>query len=182
VGGTSVTFNTKGTTPTIFVDSDCVPAVNTCVANIIFVSGGSSPAPAAVGFGDVVAGKKFAEVSVVHQVLLSTPSGAYREDEAVVDTSSPTWNAKTDTISVTTTSAGIVTGSATLTGGSPKKTTSPCSYAGKSYTVTSTSTATANYASAAGKAITGHTSLTGNLVAANSKGTGYYGVTTVTAK
>ena len=95
---------------------------------------------------------KTAEVSVLHQILLNAPSGAYRQDEAVVDTSSPTWNAKTKTMSVTTTSSGIITGSAKLTGGSPKKSSAPCSYAGKKYTVTSTTTETANYTSPAGQA------------------------------
>jgi hypothetical protein len=182
VGGTSVAFNAKGTTPTVFVDSGCVPVVNTCFASTILVSGGNASAPAAEGYGEVVAGKKDSQVSVVHQVLLSAPSGAFRDDEGVVDTPYPTWNATTKTVSVTTTSAGIVTGSATLTGGSPKKTSSSCSFAGKSYTLTSTTDETANYASPAGKAITAHTSLSGNLVAPNSKGTGYYEVTTVAAK
>jgi hypothetical protein len=71
VGGKSVTFNAKGTAPTVFVDAGCVPRVDACFASIIFVSGANSPSPAADGFGDVVAGKKFAEASVLRQTLLS---------------------------------------------------------------------------------------------------------------
>ena len=82
-------------------------------------------------------------------------------------------------LSVSTTSSGIVTGSATLSGGKPKTVSYPCSYGGKSYTLTETDDMTANYASPAGEAITGHTSLTGNLAAPSSAKDATYVVTTV---
>jgi hypothetical protein len=182
VGGTSVTFNTKGFTPTVEVTKSCVPSINTCLALTEYVSGATGSAPVADGFTVTDAGKKVAEASVSHQVLLTTPEGVYREDEAVVTTAKQTWDAKTGTLSATSSSDGIVTGSATVSGGSPKKTTTSCSYAGKSYSVTTIFTATANYTSPAGKDMTAHTSLTGNLVALPAKGDSYLSVQTVTAK
>ena len=55
--------------------------------------------------------------------------------------------------------------SATLSGGKSTTTSFPCKYAGKTYTIKNLDNFTANYASPAGKAITGHTSLGSKLVA-----------------
>jgi hypothetical protein len=178
VGGKSVTFNVKGSAPDLMVDSDCVPAIDECLSETTFTSSTTGTKTEAGGLDGTENGVKFDFVLVARKTTLSSPKGAYRTDGAEVDTSPPTWNAKTGVLSVTASSAGIVTGSATMSGGTDKTSTFPCSYGGKSYTMHVTSNTTANYSSPAGKAITGHTSLTGNLVAAAAKGTGLIGIET----
>ena len=180
VGGSSVAFTAKGSSPEVLVDSGCVPPENDCTAATVFSSGATGATTEAGGFAGTESGKKFNFVSVARKVTLTSPKGAYRIDTALdLNTSPPSWNPKTDVLSVSTTSSGIVTGSATLSGGKPKTVSYPCSYAGKSYTITETEDTTANYASPAGEAITGHTSLTGNLAAPASAKDATYVVTTV---
>jgi len=178
VGGKSVKFNVKGSAPDMAVDSDCVAPVDECLTQTSFSSATSGKKAEAAGLHGTEDGIKFDFVTVARKKTLSSPTGAYRIDDAEVDVSPPSWNAKTGVLSVTTSSAGIVTGSATLSGGTLKKTTFPCTYAGKSYTVKVTTNTTANYSSPAGKNITAHTSLTGNLVAKPTKGTGVIDIET----
>jgi hypothetical protein len=180
VGGSSLTFTAKGSSPEVLVDSGCVPPEDGCTAATLFISGATGATTEAAGFAGTESGKKFNFVSVTRKVTLTSPKGAYRIDTALdLATSAPSWNPKTDVLSVSTTSSGIVTGSATLSGGKPKTVSYPCSYGGKSYTLTETDDMTANYASPAGEAITGHTSLTGNLAAPSSAKDATYVVTTV---
>jgi hypothetical protein len=180
VGGSSLTFTAKGSSPEVLVDSGCVPPEDGCTAATLFISGATGATTEAAGFAGTESGKKFNFVSVTRKVTLTSPKGAYRIDTALdLATSAPSWNPKTDVLSVSTTSSGIVTGSATLSGGKPKTVSYPCSYGGKSYTITETDDMTANYASPAGEAITGHTSLTGNLAAPSSAKDATYVVTTV---
>lgn len=179
VGGKSVKFNVKGSAPEILVDSSCVAPIDECLAAISFSSSTTGKKVEAAGLDGTEDGTKVDFVTVARKKTLSSPKGAMRTDYADVDTSPPSWNAKTGVLSVTTSSAGIVTGSATLSGGTVKTSTFPCSYAGKSYTVHVTQNTTANYASPAGQAITAHTSLTGKLVAAATKGAGVIEILTV---
>jgi hypothetical protein len=165
VGGKSVTFNAKGSSPHVLVDSACVPVVNECLPEISFSSAVNGAKPEAAGVDGTEEGIKTVAVAVASKTTLTSPKGSYRIDDAEVDTSPPIWNAKTGVLSVTTTSAGIVTGSATVSGGTVKNSTFPCSYKGVVYTMHLSSDTTANYTSPAGKDITAHTSLTGNLVA-----------------
>jgi hypothetical protein len=179
VGGKSVKFNVKGSAPHMLVDSDCVAPVDECLAATSFSSSTTGKKAEAAGLDGTEDGTKVDFVLVAKKVTLSSPKGAIRTDGADVDVSPPSWNAKTGVLSVTTSSAGIVTGSATLSGGTLKKTTFPCTYAGKSYTVHVTTNTTADYSSPAGKNITAHTSLSGNLVAKATKGTGVIDIETV---
>jgi hypothetical protein len=65
---------------------------------------------------------------------------------------------------VSSSSAGIVTGSATVSGGAPRTVTETCVFDKKSYKLSSTRNSTpATYTSAAGKELVGHTLLGGNL-------------------
>ena len=163
VGGKSVTLKGEAT-----VDSDCVVSTNDCIASTLFDSGASGGPIQAVGLSEPTAGKTFDFVSVLRELALTSPKGATRSDIALVQAPLATWNPKTGVLSVTSTSAGIVTGSATLSGGTSKTSSFPCTYAGKKYTIKNTENFTAKYASPAGKAITGHTSLGGALVAPSS--------------
>ena len=163
VGGKSVTLKGEAT-----VDSDCVVNTNDCIASTLFDSGASGGPIQAVGLSEPTAGKTFDFVSVLRELALTSPKGATRSDIALVQAPLATWNPKTGVLSVTSTSAGIVTGSATLSGGTSKTSSFPCTYAGKKYTIKNTENFTAKYASPAGKAITGHTSLGGALVAPSS--------------
>ena len=179
VGGTSLKFTATGFSPEVLVDKSCVPVTDDCVASLFFSSGVTAATPEAAGLNGTVSGKKFDFVTVAQKVTLAKPTGAYRVDDGVVDAPPATYNSKTSKLSVTTTSAGMVTGLATLSGGKPQTTSFPCSFGGKNYTVTATQDTTASYASKSGQAITAHTSLTGNLVAPNSTSGPTYVVETV---
>jgi hypothetical protein len=178
VGGASVTFNFKESAPHMLVDSGCVAPLDECLAETSFSSSTTGTKPEAGGLEGTEDGTKVDFVLVARKKTLSSPKGAFRTDDAEIDTSPPSWNAKTGVLSVTTSSAGIVTGSATLSGGTVKTTTFPCTFGGKSYTMHVTQNTTANYSSPAGKAITAHTSLTGKLAAAAAKGTGLIDIVT----
>jgi hypothetical protein len=174
VGGKSVKLTASAT-----VDSDCVTNTNDCLDSTLFDSGTSAGPIQAVGLSEPTAGKTFDFVSVLQELNLSSPKGATRSDIALVQAPLATWNSKTGVLSVTSTSAGIVTGSATLSGGKTMTSSTPCTYAGKSYTVKDTENFTATYASPAGQAITGHTSLGGKLVAPSSAKDAEFIVSTV---
>jgi hypothetical protein len=183
VGGTSLKFDATGSTPQIQVDNGCVaPPTDECTNDIIYASGATETTPVSSGDFGPLDGKAYDEVGVERMTDLAKPAGATRGDLAGVTTPAATWNASTHTLSVTTTSAGIVTGSATLTGGKPSTTTSTCTYAGKKYKISSTLDETATYASPSGKAITAHDSLGGNLVVANDTGHAFYDVGTAKAE
>lgn len=179
VGGASVTFNASGSTPEVLVDSDCVVAVDDCLASNFFGSGGAPSTPGAAGINETVGTKNVELVEVFQQVSLTSPAGSDREDIVAIETGTLKWNASKKTLSVTSSTSGIVTGSAKLSGGKPTTTTSPCTFGGKTYTLTTTSNETATYKSPAGSAITGHSSLSGVLTAPTSTKTGEYFVTTV---
>ena len=179
VGGKSLKFTATGFSPEVLVDSSCVPPTDECVASLDFSSGTTAATPEAAGLSGTVAGKSYDFVTVAQRENLTKPNGAYRVDDGVVDAPPSTYNAKTATLTVKTTSAGMVTGSATLSGGTPKTASFPCSYGGKSYTITATQDTTASYASKSGQAVTAHTSLTGNLVAPNAASGALYVIETV---
>ena len=126
-------------------------------------------------------GKQVGEASVDRQVKFSSPKGAARTDLALVQAAAPTYNAKTGVLSVTASSAGLVTGSATLSGGSRKTVTTSCTWKGKTYKIKTTENLTASYASPSGKAITAHTSLTGNLAAPSSATNAIFIISTVSS-
>jgi hypothetical protein len=181
VGGKSLKFTVTGSSPEVLVDSACVPVTNECVALTDFASGQTAATPEAAGLSGTVAGKKYDFVTVAQRVNLAKPTGAYRSDDGLVDAPAAVYNAKAGTLSVKTTSAGMVTGSATLSGGTPKTVSVPCSFGGKNYTITETQDTTAAYTSPSGQAVTAHTSLTGNLVAPDAATGALYIVATVKA-
>jgi hypothetical protein len=178
VGGTSVSF-TVGT-PELVVDSACVvPAtVNPCLASTSFISTLTLGKTIAANLNESLAGTTGNSTEVARSTNLTTPTGSMRVDAADVDTPAATYDATTKVLTVTTTTSGLVTGTATLSGG--KVTVEPpesCSFGGKKYTTTDTVDETAKYASPAGKSIKAKTSLTGTLTAGKSSN-GLYDVET----
>jgi hypothetical protein len=179
VGGKSISFDGAGFTPEVTVDSDCVVNIDECTASTFFVSGTSAGPIEAVGIDETVSGKLLSEVSDIRELKLSTPKGAMRDDITLVQAAPLSWDSKTGVLSATSTSSGIVTGSATLSGGKSTTTSFSCTWKGKTYKVTSLENLTANYASPAGKAITAHNAIGGNVAAPTSaKDAGFF-VTTV---
>jgi hypothetical protein len=177
VGGTSLSFTLA--TPDITVDSACVPpATNDCLASSAFISSTDVTSPLAGGLWGNFGGQSFAAVSVETETALKAPKDATRIDGAEVDAAAPKYDATTKVFSVTTSASGIVTGSATLSGGTVKKVKTTCSFGGKTYKVTASNDQDANYSSPAGKAITADTSLSGTLTVANATGTGDFDIET----
>jgi hypothetical protein len=180
VGGTSVKFTVI--TPTITVDSGCSVVTDSCVASATFISTLSpGKSPFAVNDNESLAGKAGNFVEVGRSTDLKAPAHSSRIDVAAVDSAPATYDSTTKVLSVTTSTAGLVTGSATLSGGTAK--TEPpqsCTFAGKKYTVSVIEDSTAKYASPAGKSISAKTSLTGTLTAPNTSD-GLYEVVTVKA-
>jgi hypothetical protein len=181
VGGKSVTFDASGTKPEVTVNSDCVQNTDECTASTLWGSGSSAGQIEAVGLSETASGKSIGVVGVVREVKLSAPKGATRTDLADAATAAPSYNSGTKVLSVTTTSSGLITGSATLSGGKVATVSEPCTYKGKRDEVKTTENETANYASPAGKAITAHTALTGNLAVPASIKNALFFISTVTS-
>jgi hypothetical protein len=166
VGSSALSFSVGAST--VVTDAECVtPTTEACVATTIWLS--SEPTTETtppVGEGEALTGIT-PETIVSKEVRLAAPKGALRVDGALVDSKKPTWNAKTKVLSITSSTAGIVTGSATMTGGKPKTFHTTCTLAGKTDTVTLIDNEDATYTSAAGSPLTAHTVLTGTLTVAS---------------
>jgi hypothetical protein len=177
VGGSALNF-TVGT-PEIIVDSSCLPPpANECLGLSGFVSGTDTTSTLGAGFWGTIEGVTDDSVDIETQTALSAPANATRLDAAEQDAAAPTYDSKTKVLSVTTSTSGFVTGSATLSGGTTSTTTSTCSFGAKTYTLTATSDSDANYASPAGKAISAKTSLSGTMTVPDSTGVASYEIVT----
>ena len=162
VGGKSLSFGTGGAS-TLTVDNNCTLQVDTCPSASIWGLATQSASLVAAGGTETIDGKNTAEAAVEHLVTLSSPKGASRVDLATVETATPSWNASSHVLSITTASSGLITGSATESGGTPSTTTTKCTWQGKTYTDKTTENFSANWSSPSGKPITAHTALTGTL-------------------
>jgi hypothetical protein len=177
VGGSAVSF-TAGT-PEIIVDSSCSPApANECLGLSGFVSDTDATSTFGAGFWGTEEGVALDSVDIESETALSAPAKATRLDAAEQAAAAPTYDSTTKVLSVTTSTSGFITGSATLSGGTVNTTTSTCSFGGKTYTRTATSDTNADYTSPAGKAISAKTSLSGTLTVPDSTGTASYEVVT----
>ena len=134
--------------------------------------------PDGVGINGEEEGVSFDYVGVDRGVTISKPAGTTREDGASIEKGAMSYNKTTKVFSIGSSSAGTVTGSATLTGGTVKTITTSCTAGGKKVTLTETFDSSAKYTSPSGKSLTAHTSLTGTLTVPSAT-TGAYGVTTI---
>lgn len=181
VGGKSVKFNAKGTSPVVVVDANCQMKVNTCVAQFSFNSPTGPSGVYAAGGVLPVGDKMESALTVSRQVKLSSPANASRVDEAVLLSSKAVnWNAKTHTITASGIAHDVVTGAATVNGGSRRTDTFSCDYSGKKYSVSYLYDENARYWSPPGESLTGHDSIGGALITLQA-GKGNYFVTTVSA-
>ncbi len=174
ISSSSIIFN-EGK-PQVKVDAGCVTPPTPCTGSIIWSSGVNPAVPVASG-GNPGTGSDY--VGVEREVKLSAPAGASRIDIASVVAPAPSWDPTTKILSVTSTASGIVTGSATLSGGTDSTTTSPCTFSGKKYTLTNLVDFSAKYSSPAGHALTAHTVLTPALVAPAPAHPAFYEIETV---
>ena len=172
----------------VTVPGAILTADNSCVTNTqancldqkgLSFASSSSPALFADGFSGYLGSTKSTFVGVSKTTELTAPAEASREDGGFIYTSVPTHAKKV--LSITTSSAGLVTGSATISGGTSKTLSEPCSSSGKSYTVKSVEVENAKYASPAGSPISSTLSLGGLIAAPSPTSTASYVITTVTA-
>lgn len=179
IGSSAMKF--VANSPEVEVDSGCVPkpTAQPCAAGTDFDAIGASSAPGVVAISSGTGSTE--QIAVVRQTDLSAPSGAVRSDQAgLTKAPAPTYSASTKKVSVTTSSSGIVTGSATLSGGKQSTSKSTCKSGGVTYTLTDLSDPSATYASPSGKALAAHTSLTGVFSAPAKIADAEYDVTTRT--
>jgi len=174
VGGTSLHF--RLTTPRILEDFACIPPVNQCVGEVVFTAGSLKPGSVLIAGGqETVFDKTFDYVGLSRTTSLKAPKGANRTDVALLEGRSASYDAATKVLSVTTASSGLVTGSATLSGGKVTTLSSACTYKGQHYTTTTNFDETATYEGS----IKAKTLLAGTLRAPTS-GAGRYEVETAT--
>jgi hypothetical protein len=179
VGGKSLKFNVKTFTPFVLVDSNCDVETDTCLASIALTSGNHSGVMGTAA-EDSLSGKATSDLEVTRTTKLKSPKNSSRIDFATVKLKkAPSWNSATKVLSVSGPTSGLVTGSATLSGGKTTTGSYPCSYKGKSYTLKVTTNSTAKYSSPAGKGLIANTELTGKLKAPTSTKTGFYEIITV---
>jgi hypothetical protein len=180
VGSTTKTTTFNLGTPEVKSDLSCVPPTTTDCANTSDFESSLTPktSPDGVGINGEEEGVSFDYVGVDRGVTISKPAGTTREDGASIEKGAMSYNKTTKVFSIGSSSAGIVTGSATLTGGTVKTITTSCTAGGKKVTLTETFDSSAKYTSPSGKSLTAHTSLTGTLTVPSAT-TGAYGVTTI---
>jgi hypothetical protein len=173
VGGSSLKWTSE--IPEITVDNACLPPTtgNPCLKSTIFVTGNDITNPSSVvadGGRLAFLNESFKFIGLLRETKLSAPKGATREDIAGMTTiAAPKYSDKVMT--VTTSRRGLVTGSATLSGGKVVRKTLPpkydCSYKGQKYSVTYVENDSATYASPAGHPISAKTELAGPMTAAS---------------
>jgi hypothetical protein len=169
VGGKTLTFplSIDGSHPTLVYDDNCelagtFPCPTT--EEVIYSASPKYPSPLFLEGGYVeVSGKTYDLIALSHTVSLVKVKGATRNDLGYFDAPVAKWDVTTRTLTVTTSTAGLITGSATLVGSKPSSFSFPCTLNGKSTTTTETSY-TADFSSPAGHAMTSHNALGGSVV------------------
>lgn len=167
LGGTSLSFATPNTLEAI---AGCVPPTP-CLSNW------TSPPGTVSALGVIAGGPGDQKTTTLVERTTTLSSTATRLDGAVMSTAKPKFSG--GTLHITTSSSGIITGSATLSGGTkePTQTLTCVTPTGKSYTEHQTDYADPAFKSPAG--ITADTLLTGTLKSAKS-GEGFFTVSTFT--
>jgi hypothetical protein len=167
LGGASLSFAAPNTLEAM---SGCVPPAP-CLASW------TSPHGTVSALGDTIGGPGDEKTTTLVERSTTLSSTVTRVDGAVMSTPKPKLSG--GTLHITTSSSGIITGSATLSGGTKEPTEKlPCvTPTGKSYTEHQTDYADPTFKSPAG--IIAHTLLTGTLKSKKS-GEGFFTVSTFT--
>lgn len=167
LGGTSLSFAAPNT----------LEAMSGCVPPTPCSSTWTSPQGTVSALGDTFGGPGGEKTTTLVARTTTVSSTVIRVDGAVMSTPKPKFSA--GTLHMTTSSSGIITGSATLSGGTKEPTqTLPCvTPEGKSYTEHQTDYADPAFKSPAG--ISARTLLTGTLTSEKS-GEGFFTVSTFT--
>jgi len=179
VGGTNLSFSVGASQ--VSVDSECEVSSDTCIGGTIFSSGNVKGTFAAGANESLFGGKNVDLLDVARAKTLRSPKGAFREDIVAAVGPSPTYNASSKVLTITTASSGPVRGSATLSGGKVKSVSYPCSYKGKKYTIKVLEDLKAHWASPAGDLITGKSALLGKMTVPASEKNGFYEIATAEA-
>jgi hypothetical protein len=161
VGSKTLTFTGTSTLTESF---SCVVASFPCSPALVWGSS-TTPTVLASGISEVISGKTYDFIEVGHKTALSSPKQASRDDVALLHGPAGSYDKTTKVLTISSSSAGIVTGSATMSGGTYKSVSVSCVSGGKTIKGTLTDVENPKYASPAGKELTGHTVLSGNLVA-----------------
>jgi hypothetical protein len=148
-GGTvSGTYNFNVVTPDVEVDQGCVaPATDECGASLLAASGNTS-GPSLIA-GSLSTGTTTAEqvVGVEEETDLASPKNATRSDVVALEDVSGKVFATYTGSEVKVASTGIVSGSATVSGGKPtKEPPTTCKWDGTTYKDTTVIDEPANYA------------------------------------
>jgi hypothetical protein len=152
LGGTSLSFAVPNT----------LQALDGCVPHAPCLSEWTSPPGSVEALGDTIGATGSTEkTTTIVETTTKLSSTVNRVDGAVMSTPKPTFSA--GTLSIKTSSSGIITGSATLSGGTKEPTeTLPCvTPTGKEYTEHQTDYVNTTFKSPAGLAA--HTLLSGTL-------------------
>lgn len=167
LGGTSLSFAAPNT----------LEAMSGCVAPTPCSSMWTSPRGTVSALGDTFGGPAGERTTTLVARTTTVSATVIRVDGAVMLTPKPKFSA--GILRITTSSSGIITGSATLSGGTKEPTqTQPCvTPQGKGFTEHQTDYADPAFKSPAG--ITAHTLLTGTLTSQKS-GAGFFTVSTFT--
>jgi hypothetical protein len=164
---------------TLMVSDGCVPPT-ACLFSTWAGGFGSNPAiPIASGIMAGKPGKPVQFADTGRTVTLPAPANATRQDLGDIQAPAPVFNASAKTLSVKSSSSGIVTGSAllsktTLTSSGTK----PCSVDGTKYTMSFSDYSAASFASPPGGQFEAHTILSGTLKV-TAKGVGEFSIITL---
>lgn len=173
VGSKTLTF-ASSPSPYVKVDSGCVTATDDCTTSLIWASASTANLEADGAISGFISSDAKPFIGVIDRATLAKPAKSSRLEIAEIESANPTYNSSTKTVSITSSTSGIITGSATITGGKVTTTAATCSYDGKKYTGTTSEDLSGDYTSPSGKSVTAHTSLLGNLVVANDPTGGFY--------
>ena len=160
-----------------FAAPDTLDAISGCVPPAPCFSSWLGPHATISVFGDTFGGPGDEKTTTQVARTTALSSTVTRVDGAVMSTPKPKFSA--GTLDITTSSSGIITGSATLSGGTkePTEKLACATPNGKTYTEHQTDYVDPAFKSPAG--ITAHTLLTGNLTSGKS-GEGLFTVSTFT--
>lgn len=169
---TGTSWTVAGSRPSIVVSSLCRAKVNPCTPLESFVSG--TAAPIGAGSNGTLQGLKLDDVTVATTSNVPQLKGTTRGDVALLSGGTFTFNLTKRVVTVMSSSAGIVTGSATISGGSFSSSSTSCPYAGKTYKQMNAIDSKAHLASRSGQQLEGHTILTPTIKVSSSTSTAFW--------